>query len=94
MWSLPFWAAEESAEWMFDCMPIFRLNDPKLQSYLEELAKETAANWPPLSDEATAKLAQLLSPPIGRSTSRDNRNLPDTGLSVDDRQPSRGRGTG
>ena len=40
----------------------YALDDPELDVVMRQMAKETAANWPPLTDADRARLAPLLSP--------------------------------
>lgn len=58
-------------------MPAYRSDDPELDRVMRDLAAETAAAWPPVSEEQRAELAPLLAPPATPAKTPRRTRLPD-----------------
>lgn len=58
-------------------MARFQLDDPKLQTALDELAERDAADWPAPDADAQAQLRRLLTPPPATTPAKPTRQRND-----------------
>ncbi len=54
-------------------MPRYRLDDPRLDDAIAEMAARDVATWPRVTEAERAKIAPFLAPPEGQPTIRRRR---------------------